>query len=80
MWEIKVDGDVTHMTPVFDKNRKTRRYADAVVVASRVGMTNAGLAVIGANGTFRSDPCTMAGRYVRGHVAAELIFESLLER
>ena len=77
MWEIKVDGDVTHMTPVFDKNHKTRRYADAVVVASRVGMTTAGLAVIGANGKFRSDPCTMTGRYACGHAAAELISASL---
>ena len=62
MWELPVQGEVTHMAPVFDKSRKIAQHADAVVVASRVGMTKASIVVIGADGDFRNDPVELEGR------------------
>ena len=65
MWEIRVDGDVTHMTAVFDSNKNRGRFADAIVVASKIGMTRAGISVIAADGKFRNNPVSLEGRIIK---------------
>lgn len=49
------------MAPVFDKTRGNNQYADAVVIATSSGMKT-GLAVLGANGKFRSNPVELTGK------------------